>query len=97
LRYTDKAAVDPALGNQTVDQKQKGLVVSVKNHKIKINSFDELIHKVMVYDLKGSLLFEKKGLNENEFTIPNFTSTDQFLIVVVQLGSGNWVSKEIVF
>jgi len=96
LRYSDKAA-DPSLGNQSVDEKQKGLVVSVKSHKIKINSFDQVMDNVMVYDLKGSLLYEKNQLNENEFTIPNFNSSDQFLIVMVQLSGGKWVTKEIAF
>jgi hypothetical protein len=95
LRYTDK--VNSTLGNESFDGKAKGLVVSVKNHKIKINSFDQTIQTVMIYDLKGSLVYETKQVNSNEFTIPNFNSSDQFLIVLTQLSNGKWVTKEIVF
>jgi hypothetical protein len=97
LRYTDKGVNETALDNKDFEKTQKGLVVSVKNHKIKINSFDEIMDNVMVYDLKGSLLFEKKHLNVNEFIIPNFNSSDQFLIVMTHLSNGKWETKEIVF
>jgi hypothetical protein len=85
------------LGNTTFESKEKGLIVSVKNHKIKISSFDQTMETVMVYDLKGSLLYENNKVNGNEFTIPNFNSSDQFLIVMTQLSNGKWVTKEIVF
>jgi hypothetical protein len=97
LRYSDKTVVESTLGNQTVDAKEKGLVVSVKNHIIKINSFDETIDNVTVYDLKGSLVYEKSHVDANEFIIPNFNSSDQFLIVMVQLDNGKWITKEIIF
>lgn len=97
LRYSDKAEGDSSLGNQTVDEKLKGVVVSVKNYTIKINSFDQTIDKVMVYDLKGSLLYEKNQLNGNEFTIPNFNSSKQFLIVMVQLSNGKGITKKVAF
>jgi hypothetical protein len=97
LRYTNTNSTDSSLGNPTVEVKDKGLVVSVKSHKIKINSFDQTMEAVMIYDLKGSLIYENSKVNSNEFTIPNFNSSDQFLIVMTQLSTGKWVTKEIVF
>jgi hypothetical protein len=95
LRYTNKE--DSTLAHSTFDQKEKGLVVSVKSHKIKINSFDQTMEAVRVYDLKGSLLYETKQMTGNEFTISNFNSSQQFLVVMVQLSNGKWVTKEIFF
>jgi hypothetical protein len=93
LRYTDGTKLG------TVDHTADGqsVIVSVKNHKIKINSFDQTIASVLIYDLKGSLLYEKKNVNKNEFSIENLASSDQFLIVLTQLTDDKWVTKEIIF
>jgi hypothetical protein len=89
--------LDPTLENPEYNKTGKAVVVSVNNHQIKINSFDETISKVMVYDLTGRLLFENENINKNEYIIQNLNSTDQFLIVITQLVNGKWVTKEIVF
>ncbi|CAN1572161.1 Concanavalin A-like lectin/glucanases superfamily [Flavobacteriaceae bacterium] len=89
--------IDPTLENPEYTKTGKAVVVSVNNHQIKINSFDETISKVMVYDLTGRLLFENDNVNKNEYIIQNLNSTDQFLIVITQLVNGKWVTKEIVF
>ncbi len=89
--------LDPTLESPDITVKGRPLVVSVSNHQIKINSFDEIIANVMVYDLRGRLLYEKNSINANEFMIHDLNSTDQFLIVITQLLNGKWVTKEIVF
>ncbi len=89
--------VDPTLENPEIVIKGRPLVVSVNNHQIKINSFDEIIANLMVYDLRGRLLYEKSNINTNEFMIQHLNSSDQFLIVITQLVNGKWITKEIVF
>ena len=93
LRYTNTSK----LGTDDVAAKGKGVVVSVKNSQIKINSFEKAISSVKVYDLKGSLLYEKDKADSNEFVINHLNSSSQFMIVMVQLEDGNWVSEEIIF
>ena len=73
------------------------MIVFVKNKQIKVDSFDQIIDKVMVYDLKASLLYQKEDVNSNEFVISNFVSIEQFLIVQVLLKNGKWITKGIVF
>jgi hypothetical protein len=90
-------SLDPTLENPSFTKTEKPLVVSVKNHQIKINSFNETMTAVMVYDLKGSLLYENDHVNSNEFIIQHLNSGDQFLIVITQLTNGKWISKEIIF
>ncbi|WP_348823678.1 beta strand repeat-containing protein [Flavobacterium aestuarii] len=85
------------LGTGDFDPKGKGVVVSVKDSQIKINSFDKAVSSVKVYDLKGSLLYEKNKVNRNEFLIDHFASSSQFMIVMIQLEDGKWVSEEIIF
>jgi len=93
LRYTDTSK----LGTKDFDVTGKGVVVSVKNSQIKVNSFDENIAAIKVYDLKGSSLYEKNKVNKNEFTIDHLASSEQFLIVMVQLENGKWITEEIIF
>jgi hypothetical protein len=101
LRYMDNSVVvtNPVVADLKVLDPNKGraVVVSVKDHQIKINSFDETIGMVMVYDLTGRLLYEKEHVNKNEFVIHNLKSSDQFLIVLTQLLNGKWITQEIVF
>ena len=83
--------------NPSIDKKGKGVIVSVNNRQIKINSFDETMAAVMVYDLRGRMLYENNHVNANEFIIQGLNASDQFLIVMTQLTNGKWVTKEIVF
>ncbi|WP_348798122.1 T9SS sorting signal type C domain-containing protein [Flavobacterium adhaerens] len=94
LKYTDSKT---SLGTDDNQTSEKGLFVSVKNHTIKINSFDQLATAVKVYDLKGSLLYEKNKIDTNEYTIEHLNAADQVMIVMVQLENGKWSSKEIIF
>jgi uncharacterized delta-60 repeat protein len=93
LRYTDTAKLD----TDAVAIKGKGVIVSVKNHQIKINSFDQNIAAVKVYDLKGSLLYETNKVNNKEFNIEHLAMNTQFMIVMIQLEDGKWISEEIIF
>jgi hypothetical protein len=93
LRYTTTAK----LGTDDVADKGKGVIVSVKNRQIKINSFDQSITAVKVYDLKGSLLYEKNKLNNTEFIIDHLTASTHVMIIMAQLENGKWVSQETVF
>ena len=91
------SGLDPTLENPSFDKKGKSVIVSVKNHQVKINSFDEIMSVILVYDLRGRLLYEKNNVNSNEFIMQELNSSDQFLIVVTQLVSGNRVTQGIVF
>ncbi|HEU4791235.1 MAG TPA: T9SS sorting signal type C domain-containing protein, partial [Flavobacterium sp.] len=97
LRFMSNNVTAKALDTGIFDTEREGVIVSVKNSQIKINSFSETIDKVMVYDLKGSLLYEKDNVNSNEFRVLNFNSSEQFLIVQILLKNGKWVTQEIVF
>ena len=67
--------LDPTLGNPSFDKKEKSVIVSVKDHQIKINSFDETMVMVMVYDLRGRLLYENDNIdNSNNLSSQEFNS-----------------------
>jgi len=93
LRYTDTST----LGTEDLEANANGVLVSVKNRQIKVNSVDESIVSIKIYDLKGSLIYEKNKINKNEVIIDHLNSTNQLLIVKTQLESGKWASKKIIF
>ncbi|HEU4788735.1 MAG TPA: T9SS sorting signal type C domain-containing protein [Flavobacterium sp.] len=93
---TSVNSLNPTLENQSIDGKDNSIIVSVKNHQIKINSFEETMSMVMVYDLRGRLLYENNEVNSNEYVIKELNYSDQFLIVMTQLTNGNWITKEII-
>jgi hypothetical protein len=92
LRYTESS-----LGTGDFETNGKGIIVSVKNHHIKINSFEQTISSVNVYDLKGSLIYQKNKVDKNELIIDHLVSSDQVLIVMTQLENGKNVSEKIIF
>jgi hypothetical protein len=86
---TDSIALDQNKGNTTLAtddfvKKERSLIVSVKDHQIKIDSFEETIGMVVVYDLRGRQLFQNEHVNENEYVIRDLGVRDQFLIVLIQ-------------
>ncbi|WP_348823681.1 LamG-like jellyroll fold domain-containing protein [Flavobacterium aestuarii] len=92
LRYTDTS-----LGTDDFNASGKGVIVSTKEHQVKINSFEQIISSVKVYDLKGSLIYEKNKVDKKEFIISNLASNDQVLVVVTQLEDGKRISDKIIF
>ena len=93
LRYTNTSK----LGTDDAAIKGKGVFVSVTNRQIKINSFDDTLSSVRVYDLKGSLLYNKDKVGKNEFIIDTLNASDQVMIVMMQLEDGTKISEEIIF
>ncbi|PZX95480.1 hypothetical protein DOS84_02625 [Flavobacterium aquariorum] len=88
--------LDSTSKNPLLDRKEKSVVVSVRDHQIKINSLNEIMSTVVVYDLKGRMLYENGHINDNEFIIQELNSSDQFLIVVTELANKNRITKKIV-
>ncbi|TDE55322.1 T9SS sorting signal type C domain-containing protein [Flavobacterium sp. GT3P67] len=91
LRYKDKT-----LGTGDFETADTQIVISVKNKQIKIDSSNETIDKVLIFDLLGKQLYRKINVGNNEHIIPNFTSSRQALIVKVVLQNGQIVSKKII-
>jgi hypothetical protein len=85
------------LGSDGFHNNGRTIVVSVKNRQIKINSFDETIRTVMVYDLNGRLLYQKEDVNTYEFNIADKELAKQIVIVITVLSNGTRQSNEIIF
>ncbi|MDP3681848.1 MAG: T9SS sorting signal type C domain-containing protein [Flavobacterium sp.] len=92
LRYIDKT-----LGAGDFEAADDKVVISVKNKQIKIDSSDETIDKVLIFDLIGKQLYKKINVGNNEHVIPNLSSSEQVLIVKIVLQNGQTVSKKVIF
>jgi hypothetical protein len=97
LRYIDKSIKISDFTTIHFDAINENVIVSVKNNTVKITSFDQTIDKVILYDLRRRKLYEKDNINSNEFSIPEFSLTNQILIVQIRLKNGKWVRDKIVF
>ncbi|MGL2992751.1 T9SS sorting signal type C domain-containing protein [Flavobacterium sp. TSSA_36] len=75
----------------------KQLIVSVKNKVISINSSDEAITKVQIFDLMGRKLYDKAKINLQKWSIATLRSSNQVLIVRTTLANGAIKSNKIIF
>jgi hypothetical protein len=92
LKYTNKTfALDD------VEVAVKGVAVSKTNKQLRINSLEDEIDKVQVYDLLGRLIYHKNNLNTTEFVISNIASNSQALLVKVGLRSGKTTTRKILY
>ena len=92
LRYVDKT-----LGTGDFETADDKIIISVKNKQIKIDSPNETIDKVLIFDLLGKEIYRKISIGKNEHTIANLSSSEQALIVKVVLQNGQTVSRKIIF
>jgi hypothetical protein len=94
LRFTN---ADKTLGTDNFETLNNTVLVSNKNKQMKINSSEEVIDKVQVYDLLGRLIYQKINVNTTEFLISNLVSNRQALLVKIILENGQTVTKKIVY
>lgn len=92
LRYTNKT-----LGMGDFKTRVNSVLVSNRNKQIKIDSPNETIDKVILYDLSGRKVFQKNNINDDEFSVFNLVSKQQVLVVKVTLQNGHTVTKKIMY
>ncbi len=85
------------LGTGDFDKENNQVVVAVRNKEIKINSFVEAIEKVVLYDLLGKQVYEKKDVSSKELQVIHLNVAQQVLIAKITLENGVVVTKKIIF
>ena len=91
LHYTSKS-----LGVNEMDQTLDGVVVSANGNQIKVNSTQEDIASVFVYDITGKKLLSKNNINKNETVLDKLTRQNAMLLVKVRLTNSLEVTKKII-
>ncbi|RVT79777.1 T9SS sorting signal type C domain-containing protein [Flavobacterium sufflavum] len=94
LRYVDKNAVEPVVDTPQVDET---VLVSVSNSEIAVGSTEDLISKIIIYDISGKILYEKEDVAANNFVVQNLISSQQVLFINVVLANGKTTSTKIIY
>jgi hypothetical protein len=89
LRYSSQALSNP---ENNLDY---GVQVYVNNHQLTINSKNDLIESIKVYDILGRNLFSKEKINADVFSTM-LNETKQSLIVKIKLNNGIMVTKKVI-
>jgi len=85
------------LGNKTYESNSKSIVVSVKKQIINIESFDENINEIAIFDISGNELYKKDKLETKQLSVENLFSSHQVLIVKAVFKNGKSTSKKVIF
>jgi hypothetical protein len=85
------------LGTGDFEDTENGILVSVKNKVIKVNSAKQTIKEVSIFDVSGKLLYNKKKAGTTELQIPNLQAANQVLLVKVTLDNNYTTAKKIIF
>ena len=92
LRYVDKSlsVVDFA-------DPEESISVSSKNKQLQINSTKVFIDEVVIYNLAGRKIYQKKDINDGDFSVFNLLVGHQVLLVKILLQNGQSVTKKIIY
>jgi hypothetical protein len=84
------------LGNDDFEATANSVIIYA-NQGITVTSSLERIKEVVVYDVLGRLITEKKNVNHNETVLTNVRPTQSALIVKVTLENGQTVTKKVIY
>ncbi|MGL2967297.1 fibronectin type III domain-containing protein [Flavobacterium sp. XGLA_31] len=81
-------------GNNSKSAATEVVVVS-SNKQITVQSFDENIQQIQVYDMLGRELYSATGINANEYLINTLNESRQTLVIKITLNNGKTVTKKL--
>lgn len=91
LRYTDGS-----LATNGFENNSNAVQIASNKHYLKVKSASERISKIVVYDMLGRVIFEKKELNTTEFATTAIAFNQQTLIVKVTLANNETITKKVI-
>ncbi|WP_316633068.1 T9SS sorting signal type C domain-containing protein [uncultured Flavobacterium sp.] len=80
-----------------VENIDNNVFVSVKDKNIKVTSTIEALEEVVIYDISGKMLYDKKKIGNIELQMLDLQLSNQVLLVKVILDNGYSTSRKIVF
>jgi uncharacterized delta-60 repeat protein len=90
LKFKDKN-----LETTNLNQEQNRVFIGSKNKQIKISSPNQLIDKVVVYDLLGRERYKNSKVNEYEFIFYDLGMSTNIILVQVTLNNGEITTQKI--
>ncbi|WP_426064110.1 choice-of-anchor D domain-containing protein [Flavobacterium sp. DSP2-3-1] len=92
LRFTDKT-----LGSDSFNLSKSDGVIVVVNQNVTVQSSNQLIKNIVVYDLLGRKIDGYKKVNAKKYTLSHLNKTTAGLIVKITLDNDTVVSKKIIY
>jgi hypothetical protein len=92
LSYTNKTLATADFKDLNYD-----VLISIKNEIIKIKSKVQLIDKVMVFNVSGKLMLEKKNIESTESILSGTNLSKQLYVIKVFLKDGKIISEKIIY
>jgi trimeric autotransporter adhesin len=71
--------------------------VYASNGILSINTSDNKIKTVEIYDVLGKIIYTKQNINQLEYDITNLTVKGQLLVVKIILNNGTQMTKKVLF
>lgn len=91
VRYTNET-----LGVENPIASNSDIVVYKNGNQIAVKATNFTIADMQVYDITGKLLFNKKGIDNNEFSTSSLNVATQVVVVKVTLDGGQTISKKVI-
>ncbi|MFE3868872.1 LamG-like jellyroll fold domain-containing protein [Flavobacterium sp. LS2P90] len=92
LRFTDKT-----LGTNTFSLSKSDEAIVIVNQNVTVQSSNQLIKNIAVYDLLGRKIDSYKKVNASKYTLSHLNKTTSGLIVKITLENDTVVSKKIIY
>lgn len=73
------------------------ILISNKDKQIKINSSDDIIESVVIYDLLGRQIYKKNNISAKELLVLNLPITKQAVLLKIKLKEGKTINKTIIY
>lgn len=89
--------VDSTLKTQDFEVQGDQILVSVNKQNIFIDSKKNNMKNIAIFDILGKQLYNKNDIKSNKFSIPNFPSENQILIIKITLERGNIKTFKVIF
>jgi hypothetical protein len=71
--------------------------ISNTNKEVKVNSYSDLIAKVLIYDISGKQIYKNTKVDSKDLVIRSMQRADQILLVNVELQNGQSVTQKIIY
>jgi len=88
--------INTTLGVETPIASNSDIVVYKNGNQIAVKATNFTIEDLQVYDITGKLLYNKKGIDNNEFSTSSLNVATQVLVVKVTLDGGQTISKKVI-
>jgi hypothetical protein len=92
LRYADKT-----LGTNSFNLTKSDEAIVIVNQNVTVQSLNQLIKNIVVYDLSGRKIDSYKKVNAQKYTLSHLNKTTAGLIVKITLEDDTVVSKKIIY